>query len=212
MRLRNKILLAVLTFLVVYVLSLILWIQVKPYYGYALTQVGARLAGWTTGLRVESVGVEKKAISVSFAGPVLTKKGLEEMVADFNFDVSRFTYNVPLTVALVAGLFPFFRWQKRYLFEIIVILLFVHLLFIYLFCTQQVFYGFWKSGLRAHSSSVQQFFLEFMWTFTQNLIIPFEPFLVAVYLWLRGREDSRSDKKQVFESRKKKRKKSKKVR
>ncbi len=212
MRLRNKILLAVLTFLVVYVFSLILWIQVKPYYGYILTQVGARPAGWTTGLRVESVGVEKKAISVSFAGPVVTKKGLEEMVADFKLDVSRFTYNVPLTVALVAGLFPFFRWQKRYLFEIILILLFVHLLFIYLFCTQQLFYGFWKSGLRAHSSAVQQFFLEFMWTFTQNLVIPFEPFLVAVYLWLRGREDSRSEKKQVFENRKKKRKKSKKGR
>ncbi|MCJ7809048.1 MAG: hypothetical protein MUP26_02180, partial [Desulfobulbaceae bacterium] len=69
MRPRNKILLAVLTFLVVYIFSLILWIQVKPYYGYALTQVGTRLAAWSTGLRVRSIGLEEEGIPVCFAGP-----------------------------------------------------------------------------------------------------------------------------------------------
>ncbi len=211
MRLRNKILLAVLTFLVVYVFSLILWIQVKPYYGYALTQVAARLAAGSTGLRVRSIGLEKGVIPVCLAGPVLTQKGLGELIVELKIDVSHFTYNVPLTIALVAGLFPFFKWRRRYLVEIVFLLICIHLLYIYLYCTLQGFYNLWQSDARGHSDLVQ-LFLEFMWTFTQNLIIPFEPFLVAVYLWLRGREDSRSDKKQVFESRKKKRKKSKKVR
>ena len=30
-----------------------------------------------------------------------------------------------------------------------------------------------------------QFTVQFMWGFTDNLIIRFEPFLIAVYLWLR---------------------------
>ncbi len=124
---------------------------------------------------------------------MITKKGLGEILADLEIDVSHFTYNVPLTIALVAGLFPFFRWRKRYLVEIVLLLLFVHLLYIYLFCTLQVFYKLWQSEPRGHSGSVQQLFLEFMWTFTQNLVIPFEPFLVAVYLWLRGRESSGAD-------------------
>ena len=214
MRLRNKILLAVLTFLVVYIFSLILWIQVKPYYGYVLTQVGTRLAAWSTGLRVRSIGLEEEGISVCFAGPVLTEKGLGELIVELKIVVSSFTYNVPLTIALVAGLLPFFKWRKRYLAEIVILLLFVHLLYIYLFCTLQVFYKLWLSNAGGHSDSVQ-LFLEFMWTFTQNLVIPFEPFLVAVYLWLRGRESSGSDSpdgKQRLESRKKKGKKSKKGR
>ena len=200
-----------LTFLVVYIFSLILWIQVKPYYGYVLTQVGTRLAAWSTGLRVRSIGLEEEGISVCFAGPVLTEKGLGELIVELKIVVSSFTYNVPLTIALVAGLLPFFKWRKRYLAEIVILLLFVHLLYIYLFCTLQVFYKLWLSNAGGHSDSVQ-LFLEFMWTFTQNLVIPFEPFLVAVYLWLRGKEHSGPDKKQRFESRKKKGTKSKKGR
>ena len=192
MRLRNKIFLSVLTFLVVYVFSLILWIQVKPYYGYGLTQVGARLAARSTGLEVRSMGLKGGIIPVHFAGPVITEKGLGELLVDLEIDVSHFTYNVPLTIALVAGLFPFFRWRRRYLAEIVLLLIFIHLLYIYLFCTLQVFYKLWQSDARAHSDSLQ-LFLEFMWTFTQNLVIPFEPFLVAVYLWLRGRESSGAD-------------------
>ncbi len=204
MRPGNKILIGVLTFAVVYVISLLLWIQVKPYYGYLLAQVGARPAGWTTGLKVETIRIDQKDVVVSFAGPVLTKQGLDEMVADLKIHVAQFSYNVPLTIALVAGLFPFFHWRKRYVLEISAILVFVHLIFIYLFCTQQLFYGFWKSGMRAHSSSFQQFILEFSWAFTQNLVIPFEPFLVAVYLWLRGREKSDSKTMQGVIKRKKK--------
>jgi hypothetical protein len=211
MRLRNRIILAVLTFLVVYIFSLVLWIQVKPYYGYVLTQVGARLAGWSTGVKVRSMGLEEGMIPVCLAGPVLTAKGLGELIVELKIDASHFSYNVPLTIALVAGLLPFFRWRKRYLFEIIALLVFVHILFIYLFCTLQVFYNLWQSDTRGHSDFVQ-LFLEFMWAFTQNLMIPFEPFLVATYLWLRGREGTRSDTKQRFVNRKKKGKKSKKRR
>ncbi len=62
----NRIILSVLTFLIAYIFSLILWIQVKPYYGYVMTQVGARPAGWSTGLRVRSVGLEKGVVPVAF--------------------------------------------------------------------------------------------------------------------------------------------------
>lgn len=211
MRLRNRIILAALTFMVVYIFSLILWIQVKPYYGYVLTQVGTRLAAWSTGVRVRSIELEKGVIPVCLAGPVLTEKGLGELIVELKIDASHFSYNVPLTIALVAGLLFFFRWRKRYLTEIIVLLVFVHLLYIYFFCTLQVFYNLWQSDVRGHSDFVQ-LFLEFMWTFTQNLVIPFEPFLVASYLWLRGRQNNPSDTKQRFVSKKKKGKKSKKRR
>ena len=200
-----------LTFLVVYAVSLFLWLQVKNYYGYALTQAGARLAGRSTGLQVRSMERKGEVVSVSFAGPVLTEKGLGELIVDLKIVISHFTYNVPLTIALAAGLFPFFKWRKRYLAEIVFLLLFVHLLYIYLFCSLQVFYKLWQADVRGRSDSAQ-WFLEFMWAFTQNLIIPFEPFLVAVYLWLRGRESPVSDRKPLLESRKKKRKKLKKRR
>lgn len=185
MRLRNKIIVASLVFCLTYLLFLILWIQVKPYYGNMITQVGARLAASTTGLRVEQIRHGKEVATITFARTVLTKKGLGDILLDLRISVSNYSFNVPLTLALVAGLFPFFKWRKKSLIEACFILLFIHLLYIYFFCTLHVLHQLTLVGMKAPPKTVQ-FLLQFMWTFTDNMVIRFEPFLVAVYLWLRN--------------------------
>ncbi|TES91719.1 MAG: hypothetical protein E3J94_03440 [Desulfobacteraceae bacterium] len=185
MRLRNKIIVASLVFCLTYLLFLILWIQVKPYYGNIITQVGARLAASTTGLRVEQIRHGKEVATITFARTVLTKKGLGDILLDLKIRVSNYSFNVPLTLALVAGLFPFFKWRKRSLIEACFILLFIHLLYIYFFCTLQVVHQLTLVGMKAPLKTVL-FLLQFMWVFTDNMVIRFEPFLVAVYLWLRN--------------------------
>ena len=185
MRLRNKIIVASLVFCLTYLLFLILWIQVKPYYGNMLTQVGARLAAGTTGLRVEQIRHGKEVATITFARPVLTKKGLRDILLDLKISVSNYSFNLPLTLALITCLFPFFKWRKKSLIEACFILLFIHLLYIYFFCSLQVLHQLTLVGMKAPPKTVQ-FLLQFMWTFTDNMVIRFEPFLVAVYLWLRN--------------------------
>jgi len=188
MRLRNKIFLGIALFLVSYPVFLVLWIQIKPYYGYALTGVGARLAAVTTGLELENVRHGEEKAEVSFTDLVMTGEGLGEIFLDLKIAVSDYSFNVPLTFALVAGLFPFFRWRKMTLVEACLILILIHLSYIYFFCILQLFHKLTLAGIRTTSRPVQ-FFLQFMWTFTDNMVIRFEPFLVAVYLWLRNRTE-----------------------
>jgi len=189
MRLRNKMLLGLAVFFVSYPVFLVIWVQVKPYYGYVLTQVGARLAAATTGLHIEDIQHGKEKAAVTFTDQIMTGEGLRDLFLDLKIAVSDYTFNVPLTFALVVGLFPFFKWRKRTLIEACVILIFIHLSYIYFFCLYQLFYQLNQTGIRMTSKPVQ-FFLEFMWVFTDNMVIRFEPFLVAVYLWLRNRSET----------------------
>ena len=193
MRLRNRILFGAALFLVSYPLFLVLWIQVKPYYGYTLTQVGARLAAVTTGLRVEDVRHGKEKAAVTFTDQIMTAEGLSEVFLDLKIAVSDYSFNVPLTFALVVGLSPFFKWRKRTLIEACFILMIVHFFYIYFVCILQLFYKMTVAGIRTTSKPVQ-FFLQFMWAFTDNMVIRFEPFWGAVYLWLRNKSQDSSQR------------------
>lgn len=186
LRLRNKIFLGIALFLVSYPVFLVLWIQLKPYYGYVLTQVGARLAAVTAGVRVEDIRHGEEKAGITFTDQVMTGEGLRDVFVDLKIAVSDYSFNVPLTFALVIGLYPFFRWRKRTLLEACVVLARVHLSYIYFFCILQILYRLTQGGVRTTSTPVQ-FFLQFMWAFADNMVIRFEPFLVSVYLWLRNR-------------------------
>lgn len=186
MRLRNRIFWGALIFLLTYAAALFVWIQIKPAYGTVLTQMGSRLAGWTAGLEVEKIAHGKEDATVTFTRPLLTGRGLADYLIELKISVSNYSFNVPLTFALVTALLPFFRWRKKSLLEAGLILVCIHLLYIYSYCNLELFYNLSKSGIKTPSRPVQ-YLLQFMWAFTDNMIIRFEPFLVAVYLWLRNR-------------------------
>ncbi len=173
-------------FIAAYIIFLFIWIQIKPYYGNLLAHVGGFLAGSTAGAELEKVVHEKDTARVTYARTVMSRGNVGEILMDFKISVSNYSFNVPLSFALVAGLFVFFRWRWRYLMEVSLILVLVHVLYIYSYCTLNLFKELTKAGLKDPSASVQ-FLLQFLWAFTDNMVIRFEPFLVAAYLWLRNR-------------------------
>ncbi|MBW1927307.1 MAG: hypothetical protein JRI35_08985 [Deltaproteobacteria bacterium] len=185
MRQRNRFVLAILLFLFSYPLFLGIWIYVKPFYGTGLTHIGTRLAVLTMGGVVEKIVTDKEEASVTLVRSFVTNHGIADMVLDLKLSVSKYSFNVPLTFALITGLLPIFRWQKGTLLEAVLILVFVHLLYIYSYCCLQMYNSFIISGIQARSN-ISRFFWEFFWAFTDNMVIRFEPFLVIMYLWLRN--------------------------
>jgi hypothetical protein len=184
MRRRNKILPAVAVFFVSYLLLLFLWLHIKPYYGNFLAHVGAQLAAWTTGARLSEVAQASEVADISFLYYAVTGEGSGDVMLKVRISVSNYSFNVPLTFALIAGLFVIFRWAPATILESCLILMGVHLAYIYFFCTLQIHYQLAMGHIAAPAKWVQ-FLLQFLWGFTDNLIIRFEPFLIAVYLWLR---------------------------
>ncbi len=180
----KKILVGVLVFFLAFVVFLIGWIQVKPYYGGAMARVGGGLSAWTAGGAMEEVRQGKDVAEMRFKYVGMTAKGVGELQVDISLSVSSYSFNVPLTLALAAGLFPFFRWRKKTIAEVLLLLLFIHLLYIYSYCNLQLFQKISAAGMRTPSAAARML-LEFLWSFSDNMIIRFEPFLVTVYLWLR---------------------------
>lgn len=191
MLLRNKIILSVTIFLVAYFFFLVIWLNIKPYYGSVQAHLGSHLSALTTGFQVKDIRPEKEVATITFSRPILTAKGLADFVVDIKIAVSNYSFNVPLTFALVAGLFPFFNWRKRFFFEAVLILIFIHMLYIYSLCNLKLVYQF-SAVKKSPPSAAIQYILEFIWAFTDNMVIRFEPFLIAVYLWLRNRGQARS--------------------
>jgi hypothetical protein len=203
MSMRNRILPACLVFASAYFLFLLMWIQIKPYYGSFLTYLGAHLAGATAGLELDKINHDRDVARITYARTVMSKGNVGEVLLDLRVSVSNYSFNVPLSFAMAAGLFVFFKWRWRYIIEISVFLILVHILYIYSYCTLNGFKELSKAGLEDPSAAVQ-FLLQFIWAFTDNMVIRFEPFLVAAYLWLRNRA-SHDETGNAFNDRKGKR-------
>lgn len=184
MQLKNKILFSILIFLFCYAIFLFAWINVKSYYGYGLTQIGTYLSACTMGSSVKEIVVDKENARITFIRSFYKGLELADLVLDVKLSVSKYSFNVPLSLALIAALFPLFHWKKRSLIEVILILLFIHLLYIYSFCCLQLYYAFLKAGIKVKSTG-SQLFWEFLWGFTDNMVIRFEPFLLTIYLWFK---------------------------
>lgn len=186
MRRRNRLLLAIGLFLATYLAVLGVWIQVKPLYGTVLSHLGVRLAGWSAGMEVKDIRQGRDRTRIALRRPLLTQGGLADFIVELEISVSNYSFNVPVTFALIAALFPFFKWRGRTLLEAALILVLIHLLYIVFFSALELFKQLTQSGVIRPPSKAFQYAIQFLWAFTDNLVIRFEPFLVCVYLWLRN--------------------------
>ena len=100
--LHNKLLIlkTVLIFLSVYLISLLLWIQIKDTYGYVMTATASKLVAEVKNVQVEKMWQEKGIVYASFCRSLRK----EDLVIDLAFKTSSYTFNVPLTLSIMASL------------------------------------------------------------------------------------------------------------
>ena len=160
MPLKNKIRPAVGLFIIVYIVTLLIWVQIKPVYGRLLTRVAAGAAVVQTGFKVKSVQQDADVTRLTLSRTVIQKRGIGDFLMELKLNVSNYTFNVPLTLAIIAGLYPLFGWRKKNIPEIAVILIGIHFLYIYSFCILRIFETMTQAGMTTTSSAFQ-FLLQF---------------------------------------------------
>ncbi len=187
MYLRNKITTAIAIFIISYIVFLFLWIPAKPFYGKIIGIISAEMAAITTGVEIKKSQFDQEKIKVTFTLPYLIygEKRIKGVEIDTMIGISSFAFNIPLTFSLIFALLPLIKWKKINLIEAISILVIIHILFAYSYFCTHIFYSLAKTGVRSLTSTKQMFW-EFLWTFTDNMIIRFEPFLLSAYIWLRN--------------------------
>jgi len=183
--LKSIIIKTTIIFVVSYIVFLLIWLFIKGYYGMAITTVASYLLSLVKSLEITEIVRNKDIISVGF---IPDKHGLTQVIkTTIDIPISNYTFNAPLTLAIMAVFYPFIKSKWLYL-EALIILVFVHLLFVFSLEGQKVTAVLAAQGFE-NPGNVTHIFWEFLWGFVNNMVVRFEPFLIGAYLYLlRNRE------------------------
>ena len=167
-------------FVVAYIVSLLIWLLIKGYYGMAITTIASYLVSLLKGLDITEIVRNKDIISVGF---ITNKYGLTQVIkTTIDIPISNYTFNAPLTFAIMAAFYPFIKRKWLYL-EALIILVVVHFLFVFTLEGQKLTAVMAAQGIE-NPGSVTIIFWEFLWGFVDNMVVRFEPFLIGAYLFL----------------------------
>jgi hypothetical protein len=179
----NQILKTFLIFIISYSVFLVLWIQVKDYYGYGMTLTASRIIAGLKDLEIDAVDQNDERVQVTFTPYRINKN----ILIDIPVRTNTYTFNSPLTLGIMATLFLFIRRRVRAYAEAIVLLLIVHQIFIMTFELKELTSVLMNMKLETVSNA-RKFVYDFLWSFTDNMVIRFEPFLIGFYLFVRFRK------------------------
>lgn len=181
---KQAILRTVPTFLVAYFISLFFWIQVKDYYGFSVTYFTSWIVGIIKDIRVDEIARNGDVIQVAFSAPFSIRP---DMVVDIPVRTSNYTFNAPLTFGIMASMYFILQRKIRACAEGLLLLITVHLLYVTSLELKTLTETFLQMDIEPVSQS-RLFLLQFLWSFTNNMVIRFEPFLIGFYLFIRFRK------------------------
>lgn len=182
-RQRSTLLKSVLIFIVSYLVFLVLWIQVKDYYAKGITFTASKVAAGVKNLKFEEMTEERDVVKATFS-PL--GRGAAIMI-DIPVKTSSYTFNAPLTLAIMSALSLFIRRTGRAYAEALLILIVVHLLYVFSLEAKELTDVLIDRGFES-ASKPRIFFYQFLWSFTDNMVIRFEPFLIGFYMFARFRK------------------------
>ncbi len=183
-RSRSRILKALLLFIATYLISLLLWIQVKDYYGMAVTYAVSHIMTLVKDVSYEGMTKDGSNVIQTRFIPLRHKS---QLMLEIPVKTSSYTFNMPLTIAIISSLGPFIVRKGRAYTEALVILFMVHLLYVFSLQANELTGVFIRLGYE-EISKLRLFLYQFLWTFTDNMVIRFEPFLIGFYVYMRFRK------------------------
>jgi ABC-type Fe3+-siderophore transport system permease subunit len=176
---KSTVLKVVSIFLVSYVIALFLWIQARDTYCYTVALVTSKIVGGLNSARLEDIITDRDMVVVTFRPFVSGRDVLAHISIPTNY-----TFNAPLTIAIMASMYLFITRRRRAYTEALLILLGVHFLYVFSFEMKDVTEAFMNMGIRRMNKPVAYTY-QFLWVFTRSMIIRFEPFLIGFYMYFR---------------------------
>lgn len=178
---RHKLFILFVLFTLSYIVFLPLWLTVQDYYGKGMLIVASHVTAKVK--NIDFFTVQKRGDGQFGAEFYFVKKGKPVRLI-FKFDLALFTFNAPLTFAVMTALFPVIRRRKRGYLETLLILISIHFLYVFTSEAGRITYLLDKNNLE-HSSEMYQFIWQYAFGFIDALLIKFEPFLIGIYLYMR---------------------------
>jgi len=178
--LKKQILKTCIIFVISFLISLIIWLNIKAIYGKIVTNIATHIVLIFKEVKIENISIkEKDIIKVSF----VPERYKADIVIDMSIITSTYTFNVPLTFSIIASFYLFLR-KKRIFLEVIIILFIIHILYVISFEGEKLTRVMIERGYE-DMNNIKLFIWQFFWSFMDNMVIRFEPFLIGAYLYFR---------------------------
>lgn len=188
--LNSTVLKAALIFVLSYFVFLAVWLVIKGYYGMAVTSIASYAVTLFKNVDIVEILRNKDIVSVGF---IPEKYGVTILKTTIDVPISNYTFNAPLTFAIMAAFYPYLKSKRIYL-EALLIMVIVHLLFVFSLEGEKLTVYLAAQGYEK-PGAVTRIFWEFLWGFVDNMVVRFEPFLIGAYLYLfRNRKPIRIKK------------------
>ncbi len=98
-----------------------------------------------------------------------------------NVNYEHFTFNIPITVGILAAFYPFIR-KKRVYVEVAVLLVSIHIVYVFFFEGLKLSDALLKSGYEKPNEA-KLIFWQYSEGFFKSMVLRFEPFLIGAYLY-----------------------------
>ncbi len=191
--LKGVVLKTALIFILSYLVFLFFWLGVKGSYGKAVTGIASSLVAGVQGVTYDSLKPDGERYLITFA----PRRYNARMFIDIYINTSSYTFNAPLTFAIMAAFCPFLldrtgsRGTKsaipavaRIYGEVLLMLFLVHILYVFS-AEGEKLTGILMGRGYEDVSKVKLVFWQFLWGFVDNMVIRFEPFLIGAFLYFR---------------------------
>ena len=179
---KKLILKIVILFVCSYSIFLVLWTQVKDFYGYGMVSIVSTLVADLKNVKFESIVQGGDVVQPTFSRPDPVHRG--EALVDLPIKTLTYTYDVPGTFAILATLYPFIKRRKRAYLEASLFLISIHFVFLFLKEAHDLSDQLSQAGLETFGPS-KRFIYQLAWSFASSLTVGFESFLIGAYTFLR---------------------------
>lgn len=176
-------------FILSYAIALGIWLLAGKYYGYMITYTAAQIIAPVKSLKLDKVSFDEKDNEIIGTYFRTQRQFAKNIGLLQNVNYGHFTFNVPLTIAILASFFPYLIKKRIYL-EAVIILIAIHI--IYVFSLEG--YKLTEALIKARYEQIEithyrawQYFEGFF----KSMVLRFEPFLIGAYMYFsrnRGKE------------------------
>lgn len=173
---------SILLFLFSFIIFLIIWANLGPYYSYSLVYLSSVITAKIKNITLIEIIPEKDLLTVIFSSPIRNDLSIFKIILS-----GVFTFTTPLTIAIFTALLPDIEKRKKALLELIAILLLIHFLQVFSQELYKLTYLFAKKGFES-PNKMFYYLLQYFSVFMENMIIRFEPFLLGLYVFFRFRK------------------------
>lgn len=176
-------------FIASYLIFLFVWMNIKDYYSLTISKHCALIVSYVKNVTHNDIRIDGDTLIITF---MPTKYGSSLLMGTI-VKTSTYTFNAPLTFAIMASFFLFMR-KKRFYLEALLFLIISHYIYVFSALGNQLTTMLVGRGFE-EGTNIRLFFWQFMWGFLDNMVIRFEPFLIGAYLYFRNIMSKPAEKK-----------------